>query len=514
MKRLKLIVMLLFILVLYLNLEYMQGAFDKGIMNVQLLSMEEIEALCEGKEETFLEPHITLSGAKIAYDNDNNMLLIPQALEIENFQGRLSVPEGNLYFLEEEVFTDKAGAIGSNQVFRLFWITETQCWMYNVYFTGMPVLCLTTEMEENEESIGSMWLYDQYRAGGGISDVECTWHIRGNTTRNYDKSSYKLTLTVEKIPLLGMRQDDDWILHALYDDYGMIHNKVSYEVWQRIAASNHVAHDEGISMEYVELVKDGEYRGVYGISEQIDRKELDLNSKDILYKWKLPGYPEKDDFYNELTDDMEPHFVMKYPAEHAEQEWEPLRQWISLFLTEDMTDYDAGKMLLNMENAIDYNLFLLLSAANDNIQKNVFLWADYQKDGSYSFIKVPWDLNMTWGNSYCDEYACHFNKYQRMNLESTWSWAPDVYRLYLYDSNEIGRLMRERWQELRNDIITKESLTEIVNEQYQYLYSSGAYARNAWLWAEEGDYWSDEYIYEYIDKRIDFLDDYIGQMGQ
>ncbi|MCM1342810.1 MAG: CotH kinase family protein [Eubacterium sp.] len=344
--------------------------------------------------------------------------------------------------------------------------------------------------------------------------MECAWHIRGNTTRQYDKSNYKLTLTKEKASLLGMRQDDDWILHSLYDDDGMIHNKVSYEVWKRITESNQVSHDEGIGMEYVELVKDGKYRGVYGISEQIDRKELDLNGKDILYKWKQMGYPGEDDFYRELTDDMEPHFVMKYPTEHTEKDWEPLKQWISLFLTEDFTDYDAGKALLNMENAIDYNLFLLLAAADDNMQKNMFLWADYQQDGSYSFIKVPWDLNMTWGNSYCNEYDCHFNKYQQRNLESTWNWAPDIYQLYLYDPDEIGRLTWERWQELRSDIITKESLIEIVDAQYQYLYSSGAYARNAWLWPINSDYWSDEYIYEYIDKRIDFLDDYIGQMGQ
>ncbi|MCM1253040.1 MAG: hypothetical protein NC321_09480 [Clostridium sp.] len=167
MKKLRLIAISLFILILYLNLEHVQGAFDKGIMNVQVLPMEEIETLCAGKEEIFLEPRVTLSDTKIAYDNDNNILLIPQSLEKENFQGRLSVPEGELYFLEEEAFADKAGAIGSNQVFRLFWITETQCWMYNVYFTGMPVLCLTTEMEENGESIGSMWLYDPYRPGGG-----------------------------------------------------------------------------------------------------------------------------------------------------------------------------------------------------------------------------------------------------------------------------------------------------------------------------------------------------------
>lgn len=73
--------------------------------------------------------------------------------------------------------------------------------------------------------------------------------------------------------------------------------------------------------------------------------------------------------------------------------------------------------------------------------------------------------------------------------------------------------MRKRWQELRNGIIDKEILTEMVNAQYDYLYASGAYLRNEAKWPSEEIYWQDEYIFEYIENRIDFLDEYIGQMG-
>ena len=78
----------------------------------------------------------------------------------------------------------------------------------------------------------------------------------------------------------------------------------------------------------------------------------------------------------------------------------------------------------------------------------------------------------------------------------------------------VGELIQSRWQELRENIITKKSLREIVDAQYQYLHASGASARNAWLWQAESGDWADELIYEYIDKRIDFLDEYIGQMGR
>ncbi|MDO4302925.1 MAG: CotH kinase family protein [Bacillota bacterium] len=514
MKKIWFMILSVLSLVLYLNLGNVKAAFDRNIMNVKVLSIEEIESLCEGKEETFLYPDITFSDAAIAYDMEQNMLLLPQSLLEKDFQGRLKASDGRLYFLWDEALEDKAEAMRQNKVFRLYWIREDQCWMYNVYFTGMPILCLTELSQDGEESSGRVWVYDQYRSTGSYGDLNCKWHVRGASTRDYAKSGYRLTLTDRKVSFLGMREDDDWILNALYDDEGLIHNKLSYEVWQRIAGSNHVSGDEGISMEYVEMFMNDQYLGVYGLLERIDKKELSLSSRDILYKCNSDEEPGEDDFYSVLTDEMNPVFVMKYPSECLEENWEPLRRWSSLFLTEEIVDYQLGRDILNMENAVDYNLFNLLICGMDNTMKNVYFWADCEQDGSYQFIKIPWDLNMTWGNSWIDDPACKFNKYQEKNLERAAGWTPDIYLLYECNPMETGYLLSSRWKELREDIITKESLTDMVSMQYEYLYSSGAYQRNSLKWPSEGNNWSDEYIYEYIDKRIDFLDGYIGQMGQ
>lgn len=144
--------------------------------------------------------------------------------------------------------------------------------------------------------------------------------------------------------------------------------------------------------------------------------------------------------------------------------------------------------------------------------KNIYFRADYQADGSYQFIKIPWDLNMTWGNSWVDDGDCNYNRYQEKNLESTVGWTPDVEALYKQNPKEIGELLYSRWQELREEIITREVLYEKGDSLFEYLYASGAYARNAQKWPAKGEYWSDTYLYEYIDKRIDFLDNYIKQL--
>ncbi len=311
-----------------------------------------------------------------------------------------------------------------------------------------------------------------------------------------------------------MRKDDDWILHGLYDDDGLIHNKLSYDVWQEIARDNHVGNDEGISLEWVELFVNDEYRGVYGLSERIDKKELGLSRKDILYKCRDQNDPGADDFYEELTEEMNPVFVLKYPRDFTMDNWEPLKEWVSMYCYDQFESYEKGKAILNMENAIDYNLFNMLTCGMDNIMKNIYFWADYQSDGSYQMIKIPWDLNMTWGNSWIDDHNCNYNRYQTKNIDGDDGWTPDIYKLHESDPQEMGQLLRKRWWELRENIITKEALYEKVDAYLAYLHDSGAYVRNQQKWPPGGDYWSENYIYEYIDGRIDFLDDYIGQGGE
>lgn len=513
MKKLWFVAASVIFLVLYLNFDSLAERLFKDIMGVEVLPMEKIEELCKGKEDAFPEQEITLNGGKIPYDSEQNMLLIPQSLAEESFDGRLQAKDGRLYFLEDEAFKDKEEAISQNQVFRLFWVKDNQCWMYNVYFTGMPVINITTESQTDKERYGLIEVYDQYRGSARYQSGECSFHLRGATSFTYEKSSYKLTLTDEKLSLLGMRKDDDWILNALYDDEGLIHNKLSYEVWQEIAASNRVENDEGISMEYAELFLDNEYLGIYGLMERVDKRALSLNNKDILYKCRDQVNPGEDDFYSELTEEMEPVFELKYPETFTMEDWEPLKSWASMFLEEASYDYEAGKAILNMENAIDYNLFNLLICGMDNTMKNVYFLADYQGDGSYRFIKIPWDLNMTWGNSWIDDYNCNFNRYQEKNIDSTGGFTADIYELYLRNPEEIGGMLKKRWLELRESIITKEALYEKADAEHAYLQASGAYVRNRQKWPPKGEYWQDSYLYDYINKRIDFLDSYIGQMG-
>ena len=512
--------LLLFLSVIFLAI-YLDGnrifnLFEHGIMQVELMPEKQILYAAGGNVVTGSESGIEYDGYSVAYDSITNTIYIPQNIEDSNWRGKLTADAGELYFAEDEYWKDKKTAIAEGHLFKLYQVTEENCAFYNVVFTGMPILCLSEEdrywEEEKEIRQGFMQIYNPYSENIFYQSAECTYNIRGGSSWNYPKSNYKLELQNKKLSLLGMREDDDWILNSLYDDAGLIHNKLSTEVWHEIAERNHVKNDEGMNMEYVEVLIDHEYQGVYTLTERIDDKELSLGKRDILYKCRAERVPEEHNYTNENTDDLRPIFLLKYPKNYSNNDWTPIKTWVNFFLKEQFDNYDEGAELLNMENAIDYNLFCMLISGSDNLRKNIFFIAEYQEDGNYSFKKVPWDLNATWGNPWVDIEECNFTLYDPAYIENVDTWCTDISTLYFYDEEQVSKLLLERWRELRKEIVTKENINSIINRQFEYLNATGAYKRNYEKWTHGIEYWQEEYIYEYVDKRIDFLDGYYTQL--
>ena len=506
-------------LILFINSNKLSGLLGHKVVEVRVLSVSDVEKRIEEKELIEIIPELVFNESEIAYDRQMDTIYIPQNISGKNFEGALKTvnPGSKIYFKEDEYFKNPAEAMKEGYSFELYLVNEEGYHIYHTVFTGMPLMCITTEdfTEAEEETIysGLVQVYDQYRTGAELQRAKCNYNVRGGTSRSYEKAGYKLELTDEKLSFLGMREDDDWILNSLYDDAGLIHNKVSFEVWRNIAAYNNVPSDDGVTGEYIELFLDNEYLGVYLLTERVDNKTLSLNKKDILYKCRAARIPEECNYTNEDVDGMEPIFILKYPKNFEEEDWEPLKDWVNAFCKEQISSFDEGEKLLNMENAVDYNLFILLICGGDNTRKNSFLIADYQGDGSYQFKKVPWDMNASWGNPWVDNEASNYTIYDPESMKDVNTWYSDISTLYYYDEAEVSSLLRNRWQEIRNNgLISEESLFQIVDVQLEYLHNSGAYDRNYERWPHGSEYWKDEYIYDYIEGRLEFLDEYFERL--
>lgn len=95
---------------------------------------------------------------------------------------------------------------------------------------------------------------------------------------------------------MGIRNDDDWILNSLYADNTRLRDKLCMDLWQETGAyDNPYGKNFGMQGEYVEVLINDSYTGLYLLTHPIDRKQLGLSANagndtlpERLYKKNMP----------------------------------------------------------------------------------------------------------------------------------------------------------------------------------------------------------------------------------
>ena len=216
-------------------------------------------------------------------------------------------PEYEILFLEDLMQNDKKEMIATGEKVPLIVYNDTEYAYYFLNFTGLPLIDLSTDVGMWQENIeGRMMFYDTDFTVHGVKESAYNAHIRGNTSRMYPKKGYKVNLvknTVSgtevnnKLALFGMREDDDWILYALYNDESKIRDRLCIDIWNILGAKTVSGKSTyGTNLTYVEVIADNSYCGLYGLMEPVDAKQLNLSSEDYLYKRKRPNRLEYDTF--------------------------------------------------------------------------------------------------------------------------------------------------------------------------------------------------------------------------
>jgi hypothetical protein len=102
---------------------------------------------------------------------------------------------------------------------------------------------------------------DAYDGWAGIE-----W--RGQSSLKFRKKSYGIELRDEagrkrRARLLGLPADDDWVLYASYNDKTLMRNVLAYAAARRLGRRS-------AGTRHVELVVNGDYRGVYVLGERVE----------------------------------------------------------------------------------------------------------------------------------------------------------------------------------------------------------------------------------------------------
>lgn len=518
-------ILIVFLCVVSVGLLFFMASLEgRFFLGVELLPEKKLSAILENKAETDRCPEtLTLDQHTVFCDAVTGTIFLAQSLDSEEPRGILKAREGILYLEQNDSISNLSSAMAENTKFTLYQVFEQSYCKYDVAFTGLPMMRLSVQDSyQREINFTDKTVYqsvvevvDPYRQETAYQKTKCEFYRRGlgSYEKDYVKENYRLTLTDDKKSFLGMRKDDDWLLNGLLDDSGLVHNKVCYTLWNRLAERIGDSKTFSTNMEYVDLFIGNEYMGTYGLMERIDRKQLQLSEQDKLYKVRSPRVMEEYDFTNEMIDGVRPIAECKFPNDPKEEDWLPLKQWNDCFRHGWIDHMEDAYDLIDYQNAIDYNLFNLLVCGVDNTMNNSYLVADYQETtDSYQIKRIPWDLNLTFGSEITDTPETNWVTWSEKWISDVSTWTPEMIFLYCRDEKKVALDMYTRWIELRQDLFTRENIYSILDEQFAYLYTTGAYRHNYEWYSYDESSWNDRWIYDFVDKRIAFLDLYFERL--
>lgn len=394
---------------------------------------------------------------------------------------------------------------------------------------------------------------------GYDSTFVAAYRYRGASAQSYPKKSYAIKLRDENgnsvdREFFGLREDNNWILDAMYIDGACMRNRVSTDLWNDFSTKPYHRRNgwekkarTGTRGRFVEVFLNGRYHGLYCMTEKMDRKQLKLKkyvaaeraadgtyvSADTihgtLYKssqWSYEVFMGHDldsntypfrsprSYNNNSRSETWASYEIKYPDwEEDKIDWGPLWNAINFVATADEYDFDEEvKTYFDYPVVRDYFLFVELMLATDNHGKNMFFFNYDQKspDCTKMIGIAPWDLDGTWGirwdgsKSYTNasqSYVAYITRnehgthtlFYRLANSTKWDWFNDL---------------KERYAELRAKEFSQENLTNRFLDYGDLFESSGADVREKTRW---GGYHTNimsdvSYIKQWISDRLAYLD--------
>ena len=156
----------------------------------------------------------------------------------------------------------------------------------NIRFTFLPIVELNcSSVNSKAYTTGSLRVTDPASLGYD-SLMIAAFKYRGASSSNYPKRSYAIKLRDENgnsvdRKLLGYRSDNNWILDAMYIDLACMRNRVATDLWNAFECKPYYADREkkvrtGTRGKFVEVILNGQWWGLYCMTEKMDRKQLKL----------------------------------------------------------------------------------------------------------------------------------------------------------------------------------------------------------------------------------------------
>lgn len=397
---------------------------------------------------------------------------------------------------------------------------------------------------EEERTIAYLSVLDPHQNGrtqlsGEVSlQSRILTNVRGTSSASLPKQQYAVRLVDDEDEnrndsLLGLPEENNWVLHAPYDDKTLIRNAFAYELHRDMGwYSPHTKFVEVFLHEGNGPVTMDHYNGVYMLTERIkwddNRLNIDKISADDNEEPEITGgYIFVNDRDVHLTTDRGSEFSLKRP-----QDWDitdQQRDWLSGHLSDfetalfgnNFTDQGEGyPAYINTKSFIDYHLITEFFKEADGYQLSAFM----HKDRNRKIVMGPlWDFNLSMGNvSFREGDDSEGWLYDAISEEEYfYGWYNR-----LFEDPEFEERYVKRWWELRETVLSEEHLLETIDRYVDLLQESQE--RNFERWDILGEsiwgFWADppgimerttyqaeiDYMVDFMQQRLAWMDQQMG----
>ena len=353
-------------------------------------------------------------------------------------------------------------------------------------------------------------------------DGKITIEKRGNSSQEQEKPPYRFETVNNQgennnVELLGLPEENDWILYAPWSDKSLLRNVLIYNL------SNEMGRYAPRS-KYVELYLNKEYKGIYVLMEKIKRDKnrvaiSSLNQDENFGDDMTGGYILKFDWeetgdnnggFNSLIDGMRYNYHYPKADEITSQQMNYIQKYINDFeIIMNSNDYDSEDGYLKLIDVNSFIDFIILQEISRNVDAyglSTYIYKDKESINDKLIAGPIWDFNHGFGN--CDYYNAWKTDswnisylYDDMDQRAFW-W------LKLWNDETFNIKFKNRYKELRMSVLSTNNIHAKIDNFVTLLGNS--VDRNYEKWPILGQYiWPNYQVFETYQEEISYLKNWI-----
>jgi len=396
--------------------------------------------------------------------------------------------------------------------------------------SDLPLLVINTEGEEivDEPRITAQlgiidngaternYLTDPFNGYDGQISIE----IRGASSQSFDKKNYSFETqnadgTNDNVSLLGMPEENDWILHGPFSDKSLMRNSLTYNFVRSMGRY-------APRTRSCELIVNGEYLGYYVLMERI---KIDENRLDIATV--KPEDVEGDEVtggYLFQIDRDNPDLVDGWYSQHPpytfyafdDPDYDEINTIQIFYIRSFIKDFESAMNAsdyaetyddwIDVNSFIDYVIASEISKEIDAYRLSFFMHKTKDSNGGKLKFGPVWDINLGYANF---DYGCSnspegwsYDWHNSCNLQAFWIKQ-------LAEIPNVQHRMKCRWEELREDVLAMGTLHDYIDNTAAEI--DEAQERNFQRYPILGQYvWPNSFVGDTYQSEVNFLKNWLA----